>query len=140
MDKNLRPFHLAFPVRNLEETKVWYSDVLGCKVGRESSDWIDFNMFGHQVVAHLSDSLDQMATNEVDGEDVPIRHFGIILRPVDWNKLREDIESKGVEFIVKPTTRFKGRSGEQFTMFIKDPSGNALEFKSFSEDNMIFQK
>ena len=140
MTKNLRPFHLAFPARDLEETRDWYTEILGCSVGRESSDWIDFNMFGHQVVAHLSSSLDSADANEVDGENVPVRHFGVILEPSVWNHLKERVISKGVKFIIKPTIRFEGKSGEQHTMFIEDPSGNALEFKSFIDDRMIFEK
>ena len=140
MVKNLRPFHLAFPVKDLEKTRDWYTSVLGCSIGRESSEWIDFNMFGHQIVAHLSSSLDISYMNEVDGENVPIRHFGIILKPSDWEKLRKKIKSRGIKFIIEPTTRFKGSAGQQSTMFIKDPSGNALEFKSFVDDTMIFEK
>lgn len=140
MTKDLRPFHLAFPVLNLEETKSWYTDVLGCSIGRESSEWVDFNLFGHQIVAHLSKNLSLSDINEVDGEDVPIRHFGVILKPLEWELLKKRIISKKVNFIIKPVTRFKNKVGEQSTMFIQDPSGNALEFKSFANDNMIFDK
>tara|TARA_Y100001970_G_scaffold274612_1_gene374685 strand:+ start:1079 stop:1501 length:423 start_codon:yes stop_codon:yes gene_type:complete len=140
MTKNLRPFHLAFPVRDLNETKKWYTTVLGCLIGRESSKWVDFNLFGHQIVAHLSDKIDLLNTSEVDGENVPVRHFGVILTPIEWNELKEKFILNKVKFIIKPTVRFKGTKGEQFIMFIKDPSGNALEFKSFIDDKMIFQK
>ena len=140
MTKDLRPFHLAFPVLNLEETKSWYTDVLGCSIGRESSEWVDFNLFGHQIVGHLSKNLSLSDINEVDGEDVPIRHFGVILKPLEWEFLKKRIISKKVNFIIKPVTRFKNKTGEQSTMFIQDPSGNALEFKSFANDNMIFDK
>jgi len=140
MTENLRPFHLAFPVKDLDETKAWYTKVLGCSIGRESSDWIDFNLFGHQVVAHLSKALEASNTNEVDGENVPIRHFGVILRPSEWEQLKNRIISNEVEFIIQPTTRFEHEIGEQSTMFIQDPSGNALEFKSFFDDDMIFKK
>ena len=140
MTKDLRPFHLAFPVLNLEETKSWYTDVLGCSIGRESSEWVDFNLFGHQIVAHLSENLSLSDINEVDGEHVPIRHFGVILKPLEWKLLKKRIISKKVNFIIKPVTRFKNKVGEQSTMFIQDPSGNALEFKSFANDNMIFDK
>mgnify|MGYP001262601107 CR=1 FL=1 len=140
MNKTLRPFHLAFPVDNLQEARNWYANVLGCEIGRESPEWIDFNLFGHQVVAHLSNGSVDSSTNEVDGEEVPIRHFGVILKSEDWIKFKDEMESKGVEFFIKPITRFKGKPGEQSTLFLKDPSGNALEFKSFSDDRMIFQK
>ena len=140
MSKSLRPFHLAFPVKNLKETRDWYTKILGCSIGRESSDWIDFNLFGHQIVAHLSNIQDLSDINEVDGESVPIRHFGVILKPSEWNQLKEKFILSKIRFVIEPTTRFKGSSGEQSTMFIKDPSGNALEFKSFSDDAMIFEK
>ena len=140
MNQQLRPFHLAFPVKNLEEAKRWYTDVLGCQVGRESDDWVDFNMFGHQVVAHLSKDFHEERCNEVDGGNIPVRHFGVILDRKDWLSLKESIECKGIEFVISPVTRFKGKRGEQSTMFIKDPSGNFLEFKSFADDSMIFEK
>jgi extradiol dioxygenase family protein len=140
MSKSLRPFHLAFPVKNLKKTRDWYTKILGCSIGRESSDWIDFNLFGHQIVAHLSNIQDLSDINEVDGESVPIRHFGVILKPSEWNQLKEKFILSKIRFVIEPTTRFKGSSGEQSTMFIKDPSGNALEFKSFSDDAMIFEK
>ena len=139
MELNLRPFHLAFPVKNLEDTKKWYCDVLGCTLGRESDDWIDFNFYGHQVVAHLSSNFNVNQTNEVDGEQVPIRHFGVILTTNDWDRLRDKLESKEIEFIIQPNVRFENSSGEQKTMFISDPSGNALEFKCFQNDDMIFK-
>ena len=138
--KLIRPFHLAFPVCDLKKTEIWYTNILGCTTGRKSDRWIDFNFFGHQVVAHLADNIEDIQTNEVDDDNVPSRHFGIILRPSDWKKLKEQIKSRGVEFIIEPTTRFKETPGEQSTMFIKDPSGNALEFKSFLDDSMIFRK
>ena len=139
MELNLRPFHLAFPVKNLEDTKKWYCDVLGCTLGRESDDWVDFNFYGHQVVAHLSSNFNVNQTNEVDGEQVPIRHFGVILTTNDWDRLRDKLESKEIEFIIQPNVRFENSSGEQKTMFISDPSGNALEFKCFQNDDMIFK-
>ena len=140
MSKNLRPFHLAFPVKNLEETRDWYIRVLGCSIGRESSEWIDFNLFGHQIVAHLSSNLNLFAFNQVDGEKIPVRHFGVILKIPEWNELKEKLISSRVKFIIKPIIRFRGELGEQRTMFIEDPSGNALEFKSFADDEMIFEK
>ena len=139
MELNLRPFHLAFPVKNLEDTKKWYCDVLGCTLGRESDDWVDFNFYGHQVVAHLSSNFNVNQTNEVDGEQVPIRHFGVILTTNDWDRLRYKLESKEIEFIIQPNVRFENTTGEQKTMFISDPSGNALEFKCFQNDDMIFK-
>ena len=139
MELNLRPFHLAFPVKNLEDTKKWYCDVLGCTLGRESDDWVDFNFYGHQVVAHLSSNFNVNQTNEVDGEQVPIRHFGVILTTNDWDRLRYKLESKEIKFIIQPNVRFENTTGEQKTMFISDPSGNSLEFKCFQNDDMIFK-
>ena len=139
MNNILRPFHLAFPVRNLKEARDWYSEVLGCKVGRESDEWVDLNLYGHQIVAHLSESSSEESSNEVDGHSVPVRHFGVILNPSDWEKLRDKLIGS-VEFLIAPNKRFEGSPGEQMTMFIKDPSGNCLEFKSFVDDKMIFEK
>jgi extradiol dioxygenase family protein len=136
----LRPFHLAFPVKDLEEAKRWYCNILGCSIGRESREWIDINFYGHQIVAHLSDEMGDTHSNEVDGDNVPVRHFGIILTPERWETLKDDLISKDVDFIIKANTRFKGSKGEQNTMFIKDPSGNALEFKSFRDDSMVFER
>jgi hypothetical protein len=140
LPESLRPFHLAFPVRNLEETKRWYCDVLGCTLGRESREWIDFNFYGHQIVAHLSKQKLHIHSNEVDGHSVPVRHFGIILTTGRWKKLKNDLLSKNIDFIIKPNTRFRDSRGEQCTMFVRDPSGNALEFKSFRDDSMIFER
>ena len=140
MSESLRPFHLAFSVKNIQEAKNWYCDVLGCTLGRESREWVDFNFYGHQIVAHLSRKMLSSQSNEVDGYNVPIRHFGVILYREDWEKLKRKLVSKKVNFIIKPNIRFKDSTGEQSTMFIKDPSGNALEFKSFRDDSMIFEK
>ena len=134
----LRPFHLAFPVSDIHDTKIWYTKILGCTVGRESDRWIDFNFFGHQISAHLSEQSDMPVHNEVDNHQVPARHFGIILTPSDWKTLSKRLANNGAEFVIKPYTRFKGEKGEQSTLFIKDPSGNCLEFKSFKSDEMIF--
>lgn len=139
-ENKLRPFHLAFPVTDLEEARKWYTDILGCSLGRESDKWIDFNMFGHQVVAHLVDDSDSIALNTVDGDNVPSRHFGVILNPDDWRILVKRLDRKGVDYLINPHTRFKGLPGEQSTLFITDPSGNALEFKSFASDDSIFSK
>tara|TARA_Y100000817_G_C16686088_1_gene468252 strand:+ start:169 stop:597 length:429 start_codon:yes stop_codon:yes gene_type:complete len=139
MDKqSLRPFHLAFPVQDLEEAKEWYVNILGCSLGRQSNDWVDFNFFGHQVVAHLANDINITSTNQVDRHNVPCRHFGIILTPSEWKLLVSSLENKHVDFEINPYTRFKGEPGEQHTLFIKDPSGNFLEFKAFENDDNIF--
>jgi len=134
----MRPFHLAFPVDNLEKTREFYTKTLGCNEGRSSDRWIDFDMYGHQIVAHLVDELDQVATNAVDGDDVPSSHFGVILEMEQWNQLADSLVKLGIEFIIEPHIRFKGEPGEQATMFFLDPCGNALEFKAFRSDDMIF--
>jgi hypothetical protein len=137
----IRPFHLAFPVKDIEATKIWYTDVLGCAVGREGADWIDFNFYGHQISAHLcKNNQNTISKNIVDGKDIPTRHFGAILDWNVWETLSRKFYYMNVDFIVKPYIRFKGEPGEQGTMFIKDPSGNYLEFKSFKDDSMIFEK
>tara|TARA_Y100000814_G_scaffold255714_1_gene204162 strand:+ start:784 stop:1215 length:432 start_codon:yes stop_codon:yes gene_type:complete len=135
-----RPFHLAFPVKNLDETEKWYTAIIGCTIGRKSNKWIDFNFFGHQIVAHLVNDIEEIETNEVDENNVPSRHFGIILTPERWKKLVAHLKSKNIKFHIKPHTRFKDKVGEQHTMFIQDPSGNFLEFKAFEDDKYIFQK
>ena len=134
----MRPFHLAFPVTDLDTTRSFYVDVLQCNIGRSSDKWIDFDIFGHQVVAHLVDSNDHPSTNSVDGDDVPASHFGVILTIDQWNQLRDHLSNFNIEFIIKPKIRFKGEPGEQATMFFLDPSGNALEFKAFKDDKQIF--
>ena len=134
----MRPFHLAFSVDNLDKTREFYTKILGCNEGRSSDRWIDFDMYGHQVVAHLVDELDQVATNAVDGDDVPSSHFGVILEMEQWNQLADSLVKLGIEFIIEPHIRFKGGPGEQATMFFLDPCGNALEFKAFRSDDMIF--
>ena len=139
MSSNLRPFHLAFPVTDLIKAKQWYVNFLRCSIGRSSNEWIDFNFFGHQIVAHLSDENILDNTNIVDGNNVPIRHFGVILSPLDWDELRDHLVNSQIEFLIEPCTRFKGLKGEQRTMFVQDPSGNALEFKTFKDDYMIFK-
>ena len=138
---NQPPFHLAFPVKNLNETREFFETLLGCTVGRTSDKWIDFNFFGHQVTAHLKpEEIVSDQYNQVDGEKVPVRHFGTILEWAEWEKLAEKLKSEKVEFIISPTIRFKGQIGEQATMFINDPSGNALEFKSFKDPSQIFSR
>ena len=137
----IRPFHLAIPVHDLEIAREFYGDILGCSTGRESEDWIDFNFFGHQLVTHLDKNMQiSDSTNTVDGDRVPVPHFGIILKKKDWDTLAHHLSSSNIDFIIEPRTRFKDNSGEQSTMFIKDPSGNALEFKSFHDDGHIFIK
>ena len=139
MNKDLRPFHLAFPVLNINETIQWYTNILGCKIGRQDKRWVDFNFYGHQISAHLVDQEIKFKNiNIVDGENIPCRHFGIILSQTEWNKLSKELILKKINFIIKPNRRFKGKKGEQSTFFIKDPSGNVLEFKSFKNDKMIF--
>jgi extradiol dioxygenase family protein len=134
-------FHLAFPVHDLELARKFYINVLGCTLGRESKKWIDFNLFGHQVVAHLSpEDCTEISTNSVDNDEIPSRHFGVILPWDEWGELCEKIKNDGLKFLIEPKTRFKNNSGEQGTFFIKDPSGNALEFKSFKDENDIFKK
>lgn len=136
----LRPFHLAFPVTDIIKTRKWYQEVLGCKIGRESEQWIDFNLFGHQIVAHHVSKLELPESSPVDGKSVPAMHFGIILEWGHWQKFSKELINKGIEFVIEPQIRFKGKPGEQATMFFKDPSGNHLEFKSFQSDEGIFAK
>jgi hypothetical protein len=132
-------FHLAFPVTSLAEARAFYGGVLGCPEGRSADDWVDFDLMGHQIVAHLApEEVRAAATNAVDGEAVPVRHFGLILEPADWRALAERLETAGVRFLIEPQTRFKGEAGEQSTLFVLDPSGNALEFKAFADESMIF--
>jgi len=138
-------FHLAFPVRDLEEARSFYGGLLGCPEGRSSDEWIDFDFRGHQIVAHLApEEIGPKAhlgsTNPVDGEDVPVRHFGVILNLPEWHELAEKLKAAGVKFVIEPQIRFKGQPGEQATMFFLDPSGNALEFKAFADDAMVFAK
>lgn len=131
-------FHLAFPVHDLVAARAFYGGLLGCPEGRSSPDWVDFDLAGHQIVAHLSSDATAAATSQVDGEAVPVRHFGIILTMDDWNALAATLETAKVDFIIRPQIRFKGQPGEQATMFVRDPSGNALEFKAFADDAMVF--
>ncbi len=134
----LRPFHLAFPVRDLEEARSFYGGLLGCAEGRSSDEWIDFDFYGHQIVAHTGGDRGDRASNQVDGRDVPIPHFGVVLTMEDWQALADRLLAAGMEFAIEPTIRFKGQPGEQATMFFRDPSGNALEMKAFTDDAMLF--
>ena len=137
----LSPFHLAIPVADIEHTRQFYVNVLGCKSAREDVRWIDFDFFGHQLSAHVVDEpSDMIPVNAVDGEQVPVRHFGIVLDWNDWQVLREKLEGEGMSFLIKPTIRFQGKPGEQATLFIQDPSGNALEFKAFRDRDDLFNK
>jgi extradiol dioxygenase family protein len=137
----IQPFHLAFPVRDLEEAREFYGKKLGCPEGRSSPDWIDFNLYGHQVVAHLSpESCGSAALNAVDGHGVPVRHFGVVLTMEQWEAMAKKLTDEGTEFVIKPYIRFKGEVGEQATMFFFDPSGNALEFKAFKNMDSLFAK
>ena len=134
-------FHLAFPVRDVAEARAFYGGVLGCAEGRSSDDWVDFDFEGHQIVAHLARAETQIvAANVVDGEAVPVRHFGLILTPPAWAALAERLRAAGARFLIEPQTRFAGESGEQSTLFVLDPSGNALEFKAFADEATIFAK
>lgn len=132
-------FHLAFPVKDLESTRRFYTDVLGCRTGAEDRRWIDFDFYGHQITAHLVDAADEVPTNDVDGHAVPARHFGAILERGDWEALAKRLTDAGTEFIIEPHLRFEGQEREQATMFFRDPCGNYLEFKSFSRPETIFQ-
>jgi len=135
----LRPFHLAFPVHDLAAARAFYGGMMGCKEGRSSDHWIDFDFYGHQIVAHLDPAARPIAvSNAVDGHDVPVPHFGIVLTPADWHALADRLRAAGTVFGIEPHTRFAGQPGEQSTMFFRDPSGNALEFKAFADDSLIF--
>lgn len=135
----LRPFHLAIPVADLQAAEAFYCGLLGCGKGRIASRWIDLNFFGHQVTLHLVD-CDESAvdSNPVDGDEVPARHFGVVLGMSEWRSLAERLDQAGIEFLISPRIRFQGEIGEQATMFFRDPSGNALEFKSFADPGRLF--
>lgn len=134
----VRPFHLAIHVQSLDEARAFYGRTLGCVEGRSAERWVDFSFFGHQLSVHLGEPVGRQFANPVDGDDVPIPHFGVVLSWVDWHRLAERLEGQGVDFIIPPKIRFEGQVGEQATMFFLDPSGNALEFKSFQDDTQIF--
>ena len=139
---SLRPFHFAFPVRDLAAARRFYGGLLGCAEGRSSDEWIDFDFYGHQIVAHLvtgAGSGDE-GTNPVDGHDVPVPHFGIVLTLEDWQALADRLSAAGTEFAIAPTIRFKGEPGEQATMFFRDPSGNAIEMKAFASLDQLFAR
>ncbi len=135
------PFHLAIPVHNLELCRIFYRDVLGCEEGRSSDHWVDFNFFNHQLVIHYKPKSDSDSyTNPVDGKDVPVPHFGVVLPWNTFHAFAEELKKKNIAFIIEPYIRFEGLAGEQATMFFKDPCGNALEFKAFKDINQLFVK
>lgn len=134
-------FHLAFPVHDLEAARRFYGGVLGCREGRSSPEWVDFDFNGHQIVAHLTrEAVTADGVNQVDGDAVPVRHFGLILEWSDWEALRDHLKQADVPFLIEPRVRFEGQPGEQGTMFVRDPSGNALEFKTFRDEAQIFAR
>ena len=138
---SLPPFHLAFPVDDLAAARRFYGELLGCPEGRSAGHWVDFDLHGHQIVAHLApEAVSKRATNPVDGEDVPVPHFGLVLPMEEWKRLAERLEMAGVKFVIRPTVRFEGQPGEQATMFLLDPAGNALEFKAMAEPAKLFAK
>ena len=136
----IRPFHLALLVADLEATRQFYCGVLGCTEGRSAERWVDFDLYGHQLSCHLGEAVGDRGANAVDGDQVPIPHFGVILQWRDWEALRARLESAEIQFVIPPRVRFEGQPGEQGTLFFRDPSGNALEFKSFRSDQSIFQR
>ena len=139
----LPPFHLAFPVHDLAAARNFYGDLLGCREGRSAADWIDFDFFGHQIVAHQAPAAVAKisgASNRVDGDDVPVPHFGAVLPMADWRALAERLTARGVDFIIAPTVRFEGQPGEQATMFFRDPSGNAIEMKAMADPSALFAR
>lgn len=134
------PFHLAFPVHDLAAARAFYGNLLGCPEGRSSADWVDFDFFGHQIVAHLApDECARVRTSGVDGKQVPVRHFGLVLDMASWHQLSQRLNDK-VDFIIEPYVRFAGEPGEQATMFFSDPSGNAIELKAFADIGHLFEK
>ncbi|MEM1268696.1 MAG: VOC family protein [Bacteroidota bacterium] len=140
---SVRPFHIAFPVHDVEAARAFYGGVLGCPEGRSADHWVDFDLFGHQIVAHYkppAETPEAAHANPVDGHAVPVPHFGVILEMSDWKALRDRVQAAGIEFVIEPYIRFEGEPGEQATMFFLDPSGNALEFKAFEDLSQLFAK
>ena len=134
-------FHLAFPVTSLEKARAFYGGLLGCPEGRSAEDWVDFNFYGHQIVAHLApEEAGHRGTSAVDGDNVPVRHFGAVLPMEEWDRLAHKLKAAGVRFIIEPHVRFKDEVGEQATMFLLDPCGNALEFKAFKDISQVFAR
>ena len=138
----IQPFHLAIPVGELAPARAFYRDVLNCNEGRSSDKWVDFDFFGHQLVIHEVPQPDEALaeSNPVDGKDVPVPHFGVVLQWEQWHQLRDQLIGQNIDFVIEPYIRFEGQSGEQATMFFLDPSGNALEFKSFKDMGQLFAK
>ncbi|MEO7150725.1 MAG: VOC family protein [Burkholderiaceae bacterium] len=141
----MNPFHLAFPVHDLAAARAFYGELLGCPEGRSSPEWVDFDLMGHQIVTHLApnecrNATDDSAVNRVDGDAVPVRHFGVVLTMADWQVLAAKLQAAGTRFVIEPHVRFQGEVGEQATMFFLDPSGNALEFKAFADISQLFAK
>ncbi|MCU0898095.1 MAG: VOC family protein [Burkholderiales bacterium] len=137
----MHPFHLAFPVTSLAKARDFYGGLLGCPEGRSSEDWVDFDFYGHQIVAHLApEEAGHRRTSAVDGDDVPVRHFGVVLSMAEWEKLAAKLTAAGTKFVIEPHVRFKGQVGEQATMFFLDPCGNALEFKAFKDIGRLFAR
>jgi hypothetical protein len=137
----IQPFHIAIPVQNLEKCRTFYRDILLCEEGRSSEHWVDFNFFGHQLVIHQKDDfIAQKISNPVDGHDVPVPHFGVVLTWEDWHALSEKLIAANTKFIIEPGIRFQGKVGEQATMFFNDPENNALEFKAFKDISQLFAK
>lgn len=139
---NVQPFHLAIPVQDLEKCRTFYRDILLCKEGRSSEHWVDFNFFGHQLVIHQKENYQttKSITNPVDGHDVPVPHFGVVLTWEDWIELSGNLKNQNIDFIIEPCIRFEGKVGEQATMFFNDPENNALEFKAFKDMSQLFAK
>lgn len=139
--QNIRPFHLAFPVTSLAKARSFYGDLLQCPEGRSSEHWVDFDLYGHQIVAHLApEEAGHRSTSQVDGDAVPVRHFGVVLPMPEWQALAERLRAAGTQFVIEPHLRFQGEVGEQATMFFLDPCGNALEFKAFNDLSQLFAK
>ena len=139
--QNIRPFHLAFPVTSLAKARRFYGDLLQCPEGRSSEHWVDFDLYGHQIVAHLApEEAGHRSTSQVDGDAVPVRHFGVVLPMPEWQGLAERLRAAGTQFVIEPHVRFQGEVGEQATMFFLDPCGNALEFKAFNDLTQLFAK
>lgn len=137
---NLPPFHLAFPVHDLEAARAFYGGLLGCREGRSADKWVDFDFFGHQIVAHFEPGLrPRRHTNPVDGQDVPVPHFGAVLEMETWRQLADRLAAAGTDFVIEPGVRFQGEAGEQATMFFLDPSGNALEIKAMRDPDALFR-
>jgi uncharacterized protein len=137
----LPPFHLAFPVDDLAAARTFYCGLIGCREGRSAPEWVDFDLYGHQIVAHLAPgAVRARATKPVDGDDVPVPHFGLVLPMDEWRALADKLETVGTEFVIPPTVRFAGQPGEQATMFLRDPAGNALEFKAMADPAKLFGK